>query len=222
MDRRVIQVFVALLVFVLATSAAPTLHPSQDAFREWVDPFVDGIGLWQGQWELFGPEVDKVNVAVVGVVEFADGERVEWRHPVWRESSPLQKFRHFRLMEFTDGLRQDSNRGAWRAFAEYVVRTNPHPTDPSVRATRVSLWRQFVNIPVPRAPLRPIAEPVSLSLAHARRASSVRRNGWKAPRSGSGGRDSANVDLTLLVVFVVGSVNGTGARTDCLGEVQNW
>lgn len=159
MDRRVIQVFVALLVFVLATSAAPTLHPSQDAFREWVDPFVDGIGLWQGQWELFGPEVDKVNVAVVGVVEFADGERVEWRHPVWRESSPLQKFRHFRLMEFTDGLRLDSNRGAWRAFAEYVVRTNPHPTDPSVRATRVSLWRQFVNIPVPRAPLRPIAEP---------------------------------------------------------------
>ena len=158
-DRRVIHVFVALILFVLATSAAPTLHPSQDVFREWLDPFVDGIGLWQGQWALLGPEVDKINSAVVGVVEFADGERAEWRHPNWRELSPLQKFRFFRLMEFTDGIRRDSNRGAWRAFAEYVVRTQPHPTDPSVPATRVSLWRQFVTIPEPCAPLRPIADP---------------------------------------------------------------
>ena len=163
MDRRVIQVFVPLLLFILATSAAPTLHSSQDAFREWLDPFVDGIGLWQGQWTLFGPEVDKINSAVVGVVDFADGERAEWRHPSWGEISPLQKFRHFRLMEFTDGIRQDSNRGAWRAFAEYVVRTQPHPTDPSVAATRVTLWRQFVNIPEPRAPLRPIADPFTPS-----------------------------------------------------------
>ena len=62
-------------------------------------------------------------------------------------------------MEFTDGIRRDSNRGVWRAFAEYVARTQPHPTDPSIRATRVSLWRQFIVIPEPRAALRPIADP---------------------------------------------------------------
>ena len=157
--RRMIHVFVSVVLIILATSATPTLHPSQDVVREWLDPFVDGVGLWQGQWELFGPEVDRVNTAVVGVVEFADGERTEWRHPRWGQLSPLEKFRFFRFMEFTDGIWQNLNGGAWPAFAEYVVRTRPHPTDPSVPAVRVSLWYQFVLIPQPRAPLRPIANP---------------------------------------------------------------
>ena len=75
--RRIIHVFVALILFILGTSATPTLHPIQDVVREWLDPFVDGVGLWQGQWALFGPDADKINVAVVGLVEFADGARAE-------------------------------------------------------------------------------------------------------------------------------------------------
>ena len=66
-------------------------------------------------------------------------------------------------MEFTDGIRLDSNQGAWPAFAEFVVRTSQHPTDSTMRATSVSLWRHFVNIPEPRAPLRPIADPFPLA-----------------------------------------------------------
>ena len=157
--RRVIHVFVALVLVILATSGLPTLHPSQDVIREWLDPFVDGVGLWQGQWALFGPEADKINVSIVGVVEFADGERTEWRHPNWHDLSPREKFRFFRYMEYTDGIWRSSNGGAWPAFADYVVRERPHPTDPSVAVTRVSLWRQSVVIPPPVAPLRPIADP---------------------------------------------------------------
>ena len=157
--RRVIHVFVALILVILATSGLPTLHPSQDVIREWLDPFVDGVGLWQGQWALFGPEADKINVSIVGVVEFADGERTEWRHPNWHDLSPREKFRFFRYMEYTDGIWRNSNGGAWPAFADYVVRERPHPTDPSVAVTRVSLWRQSVVIPPPVAPLRPIADP---------------------------------------------------------------
>ena len=157
--RSIIHVFVSLVLFIMATSAAPTLHPSQDIVREWLDPFVDGVGLWQGQWELFGPEADKINVAVVGIVLFADGSRAEWRHRYWHELSGPQKFRFFRFMEFTDGIRRDQNQGAWRAFAEYVVRVRPHPTDPSVPAARVTLWRQSVVIPAPQVPLRPLADP---------------------------------------------------------------
>lgn len=160
--RWLIRAFVVLLLFVLATSALPTLHPRQDALREWLDPFVDAVGLWQGQWALFGPEADKINVAVRAVVEFEDGATAEWNSPDWRELSPLQKFRHFRLMEFTDGIRRSSNSGAWSAFADYVVRTSPHPSDPSVPATHISLWRHFVVIPEPEMPLRPIADPFPL------------------------------------------------------------
>lgn len=162
-QRRIIHVFVAVLLFIIATSATPTVHPSQDVVRDWLDPFVDAVGLWQGQWALFGPEVDKINVAVVGVVEFADGQRAEWRTPNLYELAPSQKFRFFRLMEFTDGIRRDANQGAWPALAEYVVGILPHPTDSSVRAMRVSLWRQYVILPEPRAPLRPIADPFPLT-----------------------------------------------------------
>lgn len=161
--RQRIRVFFLLIVFVLVTSGAPTLHPSQDVLRELLDPYVDAVGLWQGQWALFAPETDKINVAVVGIVEFADGETSEWRHPDWRELGPLGKFRSFRLMEFTDGIRRNANRGAWQTFAEYLVRTHAHPTDESIRPTRVSLWRHYVVIPVPREPLRPIADPFPLS-----------------------------------------------------------
>ena len=157
--RRIVHVFVWVLLLIIATSAAPTLHPGQDVVRQWLDPFVDGVGLWQGQWALFGPEPDKINVVVVGLVEFADGARAEWRHPEWGQLSGLQKFRFFRFMEFTDGIRRDQNRGAWPAFAEYVVRVRPHPTDPSVPAARVTLWRQSVVIPAPQVPLRPLADP---------------------------------------------------------------
>ena len=157
--RGLIHVFVASLLFVMATSAAPTLHPSQDALREWLDPFVKGVGLYQDQWTLFAPEPDKVNVEVVGVVEFADGEMTVWRSPSWRDLSPLEKFRMFRHMEFTDGIRQNFNFGAWAPFAEYVVRARPHPRDARVRATRVSLWCLITIIPEPRTPLRPIADP---------------------------------------------------------------
>lgn len=161
--RTLIHAFVALLLFVLGASAVPTLHPRQEVLREWLDPFVDGVGLWQGQWALFGPEPDKINVAVRAVVEFADGATAEWNSPNWRELTPLQKFRLYRFMEFTDGIRRDANDGAWPAFADFVVRTTPHPTDRSVPAAHVSLWRRFVVIPEPQVPLRPIADPFPLA-----------------------------------------------------------
>ena len=161
--RQTIRGVFLLIVFVLVTSGAPTLHWSQNALRERLDLYVDAVGLWQGQWELFAPEPDKINVAVVGIVEFADGETSEWRHPDWGELGPLGKFRSFRLMEFTDGIRRDANSGAWRTFAEYVVRTHPHPTNAYVPPTRVSLWRHYVVIPQPHEPLRPIADPFILS-----------------------------------------------------------
>lgn len=157
-----VRVFVTALLFILAASAVPTVHPSQDALREWLDPFVDTVGLWQGQWELFGPEADKINVAVAGVVDFADGARAEWRSPDWRTLSVLEKFRFFRFAEFADGIRRNANGGAWPAFADFVVRTTPHPTDPSVQATHVALWRHFVIIPEPQTPLRPLANPFPL------------------------------------------------------------
>ncbi|MCA9603849.1 MAG: hypothetical protein R3A78_04620 [Polyangiales bacterium] len=157
--RAAINVFLVALLFVLGASGLPTIVDAQARLREWIDPFVDGIGLWQGQWELFAPEPDKINVAVVAIVEFDDGYVTDWRSPDWRTLTEFERFRHFRTGEYTDGIRQNANRGAWPALADYARRTAHHPTNPHAEVVRVSLWRDFVVIPRPAEPLRPRAQP---------------------------------------------------------------
>ncbi len=161
--RRVTNAFQALLLFVLATSALPTLHTAQDKLREMLDPLVDAVGLWQGQWELFAPEPDKVNVRVVAIVEFADGVTGGWRSPNWQEMSAAARFRHFRLSEFVDGIRLDNNSGAWHAFARWVAREVEHPEGGDAAPVHVTLWRYWVIIPEPESPLRPLSSPLPMS-----------------------------------------------------------
>ena len=163
-SRRVANVFQATLLFVLLSSGLPTLHPAQDALRGALDPLVDGVGLWQSQWELFAPEPDKVNVRVVGFVEFADGVTAGWRSPDWRSMSAAARFRHFRLAEFVDGIRLDSNRGAWPAFARWVAREVQHPDGGDAPPVRVTLWRYWVVIPEPESSLSKLSDPLPMQL----------------------------------------------------------
>ena len=163
-SRRGANALQAMLLFVLLTSALPTVHPAQDALRETLDPFVDAVGLWQGQWELFAPEPDKVNVRVVAFVEFEDGVMGGWRSPNWRTLSAAARFRHFRLAEFVDGIRLDAHHGAWPAFARWVAREVKHPEGGDAPAVRVTLWRYWVVIPEPQLPLSLLSDPLPMRL----------------------------------------------------------
>ena len=163
-SRRIANVFQVLLLCVLLTSGLPTLHPAQDALRETLDSVVDAVGLWQSQWELFAPEPDKVNVRVVAFVEFADGVTGGWKSPDWQTLSGAARFRHFRLAEFVDGIRLDSHRGAWPAFARWVAREVQHPDGGAAPPVRVTLWRYWVVIPEPRSPLSKLSDPLPMQL----------------------------------------------------------
>lgn len=149
----------AIIVFLLCVQGFPALLPGHAALREELDTLIDGMGLWQGQWELFGPEPDKINVALVGVVEFEDGAVSEWRSPNPREYSIWEKSRRFRFTEFIDSVHQNDNSGAWPALADYIVANAEHPGGLAARPKRVSLWRLYVMIPPPQEPLRPFADP---------------------------------------------------------------
>lgn len=157
------QVFIAALLCILLVSGLPTFFPAQGRLREWSDDFVDALGLWQGQWQLFAPEPDKINVRVRAYVQFADGADAVWTSPDWRRLSAWEKFRFFRQGEYFDGVRQNANRGAWPALARYVRTHVPHPKGLDVPVRRVILHRDYVVLPPPSDPLRPVSRPFPLS-----------------------------------------------------------
>jgi hypothetical protein len=154
--------FQGLLLLILLIGGLPNFHPAQKALREMLDPLIDALGLWQGQWELFAPDPDSINVRVVAVVEFEDGETAQWRSPEWQEMSVAAKFRHFRMAEYVDGIRKDPNRGAWPALANWVARQVNHPQGRDSDRVRVELWRHWVVIPPPGSPLPPLSPPLPM------------------------------------------------------------
>lgn len=146
-----------LLVLWLAVVVVDGL-PLWDQGRQWIDPVLDKTGLWQGPWNLFAPEVDKVNIRVGATIHFADGQISQWRSPEWQDMGAVDRFLKFREMEWVDGIRIDDNRGAWDSFAAYLAKQALHPRGANVPVARVRMTRYWAEIPPPERGVIP-AEP---------------------------------------------------------------
>ena len=126
--------------------------------RQWIDPVVDRSGLWQGPWNLFAPEVDKINIRVGATIHFADGQITQWRSPEWQDLGAIDRLLQFREMEWVDGIRMDDNSGAWDSFSAYLAGTTLHQRGGRVPVVQVRLTRYWAAIPAPEQGLVP-AEP---------------------------------------------------------------
>ena len=104
---------------------------------------------WQGGWQLFAPDPDKINVSITANVSFPDGREVVWRTPDWRSMSAWQRFLRFREAEFIDNVRQDRNACVWPSFADCLGRSIAHPNEPDLKPTMIVLTRHWVVIPPP-------------------------------------------------------------------------
>lgn len=124
-----------------------------------IDPVMDMTGLWQGPWNLFAPDVDKVNVRVSAEIVFANGKQTAWRSPDWEQMSVWDRFVAFRHEEYVDSIRLDDNAGAWAPLARHLARTVvPRGAGPVLH---VSLTRHWAEIPPPEThplPARPYTE----------------------------------------------------------------
>lgn len=121
-----------------------------------IDPVMDITGLWQGPWNLFAPDVDKLNVRVSAQIVFASGQQTAWRSPDWERMSVGDRFLAFRHQEYVDNIRLDDNAGAWVPLADYLSRTVVPPKSGPV--LRVTLTRHWAEIPPPEThplPARP-------------------------------------------------------------------
>ena len=144
--RRIItNAFLVALLLLFFVDALPV----EDRYRASVDPILDVSGLWQEQWRLFAPEVDKVNTRVSARVLFADGATASWHSPDWPSLSVWQRFVEFRRMEYFDSVRLDANSSAWPPLARYLSKTVPHPSGASSPVIEVVLSRQWATIPAP-------------------------------------------------------------------------
>jgi hypothetical protein len=147
--KNAINCFLVIWLLTLAIDAAPELGGWHKKLKENLDPYLDVTGLWQGEWKLFAPEPDKINVAITADITFSDGREVAWRSPDWRSQSTWQRFLSFREAEFIDNVRKDGNAGAWPTFADYLGRTVLHPEHPELKPTKIVLTRHWHLVPPP-------------------------------------------------------------------------
>lgn len=146
--RALHNLFIFALLFVLLIDGLPTTHKGHERVKTFLDPVVDGLGLWQGNWKLFAPDPDHMNTWVEARVTYGDGSQWSWTTPDWQKRNLWEKFIQGRHPKFSDAFRLDKRKGIWPYIVDYVVRIAPKPTS-GARPTRVELLRHWWDVPPP-------------------------------------------------------------------------
>ncbi|MCB1122476.1 MAG: hypothetical protein KJT03_13065 [Verrucomicrobiae bacterium] len=132
-----------LFILVLAIDTIPARLGIHKTLQSWVEPVLDKVGLWQGRWELFGPEPASTNNAVAADILMADGRLFHWTSPDPAKWTVWQKFRNFRWNEYYDTVQLDDYQEAWPYLADWIAGTFESTDNPVVR---VRLYRRWTNL----------------------------------------------------------------------------
>jgi len=151
LKKTIVNLFLVGWFAILFIDAAPHVSESHSKADLWLDRYLDVTGLWQGGWELFAPQPDKVNAGIEAKVEFSDGSTVVWNTPDWRSMSALDRFLRFREAEYVDSIRMESNYVALSDYAQFLARSIEHPDDPDAVAKTIVLTHRWVDIPKPNS-----------------------------------------------------------------------
>lgn len=149
--RAAINAFIACWLAVLALdgfrSCAPDVHAK-------LNYLLVKTGLWQGPWQLFGPEVDRQNLRLQAKLQFADGAIATWDSPEWTETSAWTQFVHARKTNYFSNILKAGEEPAWEGLCAYLARTVPHPAGATgVPVKIVVLFLRGAVIPEPGDPL---------------------------------------------------------------------
>jgi len=125
--RRRVNVFLALFLVVLAIDAFRPISESHQWLKDELNYPLVKLGLWQGPWRLFGPDVDRVNLRLSALITFADGTTDTWESPDWPELSWARKFVLARHMNYYGNILKAGQEPAWDGLSAYLARTTQHP-----------------------------------------------------------------------------------------------
>src|SRR5262249_13013453 len=88
--------------------------------KDWIDPLMDVSGLWQGDWELFAPDVIKRSARMSAEIRCTNGVTIVWQSPLLHTLPIAQRFLRFRDGEFFDTIRNDNQSGGWDAHRRFL------------------------------------------------------------------------------------------------------
>lgn len=155
MCRKTANLFIVIMLVIMLLDGMPSAGVMHDRAKQWIDPWLDASGLWQGHWALFAPDVLKRNARVSAELEDTNGISLHWQSPRFHDLSIFERFRAFREGEFFDNIRNNDFSGAWDSVASYLARTE-FPADlAGHKLMRVRLRRHWWDIPAPGQEIPP-------------------------------------------------------------------
>lgn len=141
--------FIIGVLFLIVTDSLPETSLVHRYLKQTIDPLLDKVGIWQGTWQLFAPDVDKINQRFVAEITFSDNSQGVWYSPNWSQLSLKDRFLKFRQMEYYDSIYYTNNKRAWEAFAKHLSRTLITAHDPNIKPVKIILIREWAEIPEP-------------------------------------------------------------------------
>ena len=149
LKRATTNVLIVGLLLTFTVDATPYFGPRIGELKAKIDVPIHRLGIWQGSWTLFAPEIRKINLRVKAIVTFQDGKVVTVESPNWPQMSNWQRFWHYRDGKFVDAIRADAKQGFWPSYARHFAFNTPHPEGKKVPVTHVTLVRSWTDIPFP-------------------------------------------------------------------------
>lgn len=73
-------------LILLLVDALPRTSLLHQRLKTWMEPFLDLTGMWQRTWQLFAPEVDKIDLRVTAEISYADVTTRLWESRCGRSS----------------------------------------------------------------------------------------------------------------------------------------
>ncbi|MEA5512000.1 hypothetical protein VB715_19695 [Crocosphaera sp. UHCC 0190] len=147
--KSLINSFIVFILFLIVTDALPETSLVHRYLKQAIDPLLDKIGIWQGTWQLFAPDVDKSNNRFLAEITFSDNTQGIWYSPNWSKMSIEERFLKFRHMEYYDSIYFEGNSNAWQSLADHLSRTIVSADNPDAKPIKIILIREWANIPAP-------------------------------------------------------------------------
>jgi len=152
-----INTFIAAILLIVMIDALPQ---SPAALRLAIVPLATRLGISQGQWTLFAPDPDRVNMLLKAEITYRDGQRREWNGPNWRQVSPWEKWTGHRRREWFDHIAGQNAARAWEPWCRYLARIQRPDFENADRGAEVRvIYREATNPPAENRPWPSMREP---------------------------------------------------------------
>jgi hypothetical protein len=114
----IVNAFIVSMILVVVVDTSP-LTPLTVRLK--LMPVLNGLGIYQGPWNMFTPGPDNVNTRLRVEITYRDGEIREWQSPVWNRASVWENWVGYRYRQWYDHVLP--LQPAWEPWFRDLART---------------------------------------------------------------------------------------------------